>query len=480
VIRSLIALYNVHRLATTLTYMLQNVEYQPVPYAKWFWRTQDFSKVMYRRKLDNTGSARVLRLVLEIGMATQVIFGFGTLWLGMQGDLMGGIFFGLALLLSYPVVWAHIIILPLIAGRELIVRPKERRMLEEAEKIFSNHPGIKVAVAGSYGKTTMKELLTTVLSKGKKVAATPANKNVAISHAHFAQNLTGDEDILIIEYGEGRPGDVLQFARLTHPTYGVITGLAPAHLEKYKTLHAAGKDIFSLANYLANEQLYVNEESEATQPFIKPQYELYSRAGVGEWKVQNIMISLQGTQFELNNGSRSLQLKSRLLGAHQVGPLSLAAILALEFGLAEQTVVEAVATTKPFEHRMQTYELVGATVIDDTYNGNIEGIRAGTELLAALAGKRKIYVTPGLVDQGVETKAVHEEMGRLISAARPNLVVLMRNSVTNYIQTGLKAGAFTGELRVEEHPLQFYQNLDQHLAAGDLVLMQNDWTDNYQ
>ena len=93
----------------------------------------------------------------------------------------------------------------------------------------------------------MKELLNTVLSEGLKVRATPANKNVSISHARFAAKLTGDEDVLIIEYGEGAPGDVARFARLTHPTHAVITGLAAAHLDRYKTVKAAGEDIFAVA-----------------------------------------------------------------------------------------------------------------------------------------------------------------------------------------------------------------------------------------
>lgn len=128
---------------------------------------------------------------------------------------------------------------------------------------------------------------------------------------------------------------------------------------------------------------------------------------------------------------------------------------------------------------MQPYQLNDAWVIDDTYNGNIEGIRAGTELLAALPAKRKLYVTPGLVDQGRETENVHRQMGELIAAANPNVVVLMQNSVTKFIRSGLEAGKFKNELRLESNPLNFYTNLNHFVAAGDVVLMQNDWPDNY-
>ncbi len=70
-------------------------------------------------------------------------------------------------------------------------------------------------------------------------------------------------------------------------------------------------------------------------------------------------------------------------------------------------------------------------------------------------------------------------MGELIAAAAPDIVVLMKNSVTSYIQAGLEKAAYAGEIRIEKDPLSFYTQLDQFVAAGDIVLMQNDWTDNY-
>jgi UDP-N-acetylmuramoyl-tripeptide--D-alanyl-D-alanine ligase len=325
----------------------------------------------------------------------------------------------------------------------------------------------------------MKELLLTVFSEGKKVAATPANKNVASSHAQFAASLRGDEDILLIEYGEGAPGDITSFARTTYPDCAVITGVAAAHLDQYKTVEAAGKDIFGVADYVEDRHVCVNIESPAARPFMKPTFMPYNRSGALGWKVSDVKISLSGTKFTLKKGKQTLQLESTLLGRHQLGPLSLSAALAGEFGLSNEQIIQGVAKTAPFEHRMHPYQLNGAWVIDDTYNGNIEGIRAGTELLKELPAKRKLYVTPGLVDQGAETQAIHEEMGRLIATSGANLVVLMRNSVTDFIKRGLEASHFQGEIIIETDPLGFYTNLNHFVASGDLALLQNDWPDNY-
>ncbi|HUC89483.1 MAG TPA: Mur ligase family protein [Patescibacteria group bacterium] len=477
-IRALFGLYS-WRYPSVLVYMLQNTEYQAGPYLKWFWHTTHFEKVMYRRTLDRTKAARLLLWSLRLGMLAEVIIGVVLIVLWHKGSMAGGLAFGIALIVAYPVIWAHLAVVPLELGRLFIIKPKQRNAIRNSKSIFANFAGAKIAVAGSYGKTSMKELLLTVLSEGKKVAATPANKNVSVSHANFARKLHGDEDILIIEYGEGEPGDVERFAAITQPTHAVITGIAPAHLDKYKTLRAAGEDIFSVAKAVPAEKVYVNGDSADALQFVAQGQQIYDEKQALGWKISAIRINLDGTRFVMQKGKNKLELHSGLVGRHQVGPLALAAALAHELGLTERQIQEGIAKTMPFEHRMQPYQLAGAWVIDDTYNGNIEGIRAGTHLLKELPGKRKIYVTPGLVGQGEDTERVHQEMGRLIADASPDIVVLMKHSVTPYIQGGLEEAGYEGEILIESDPLNFYNNLNLFVANGDLVVMQNDWPDNY-
>lgn len=462
-----------------LVYMLQSTEYQVKSYLAWVWRTKDFTTVMQRRTLDQTKAVRLLLLALRFGIVLHIAVSLYLIYLGATQQFIGGVPLGLSLILLYPVLWAHLLAVPVVLGRWFISRPAERTLITRSEQVFAAHPGIKIAVAGSYGKTTMKELLATVLAEGLKVAATPANKNVSSSHARFATQLGGDEEVLIIEYGEGEPGDVARFAQLTHPTHAVITGLAPAHLDRYKTLQAVGEDIFSLAEYLKGQRVYVNNESPDLEPFTKKSYHLFDRHGALGWTTSLVKIELSGTSFTLKKGKKSLKVHSGLVGRHQVGFLAVVAALALELGLSDKQVQAGIAKTKPFEHRMQPYRLGGAWVIDDTYNGNLEGIRAGTELLKELPATRKIYVTPGLVDQGIETERVHREAGSLIAAANPELVVLMQNSVTKFIRQGLDKAKFEGNVQIETNPLEFYTNLTHFVASGDVVVMQNDWTDNY-
>ncbi len=478
-LRQLLSIYS-PKFPATIVYMLQSCEYHPGPYFKWLWRTKDFSLVAHRRHLDKTAYAKMLLAGLSLGIAIEILIGLGLVVYGINAAQIWLSFYGGALVVIYPLVWSHLVVVPLELGRLYIVEPRNQRQIDAAKPLFADHPGARIAVAGSYGKTTMKEVLNTVLSQGLGVAATKANLNVLIEHAKFARSLNGQEDALIIEYGEGAPGDIAKFYDLTKPTYAVITGLAPAHLDRYKTMQAAGEDIFSLADLLHHKNVYVNQESQAAIKFIKPSDQTYGIFGAADWKAKNIRISLDGIAFDLVKGKKTINLKSRLLGRHQVGVLSVAAVIGLALGLSEEQIQAGIAHTAPFEHRMQPYNLGGAWIIDDTYNGNIEGIKAGTELLGELkTAKRKIYVTPGLVEQGSETARVHELMGEYIAKSNPDVVVLMNNSTTRYIQKGLTRSGYAKELVLENDPLKFYANLEQFVAKGDLVLMQNDWPDNY-
>lgn len=460
----------------TVVYMLQSTEYQVSNYLKWLWKVHDFDKVSYRKKWTRTRPSEMLLWAYYAGYVGAELIGILILLYGLNSVYQTII--GLAVMFIAPILTAHLMIIPLWLGQLLIIRPVYGKKIKKSSKKFADHKATKIAVAGSYGKTTVKEILLTVLSEGKKVKATPANKNVGISHARFAEKLDGGEDILIIEYGEGKPGDVKRFAKRTHPTVGVITGLAPAHLDKYKSLKAAGEDIFSLADYLNDQAVYVNGDSPEAGQFIKKNHVVYSNKGIQSWKVADVKISLEdGTKFTLGNDDIKLKLKTKLVGRHLIGPVVLAAYLGYVYDLTPKQITEGVSKIEPFEHRMRPYQLSGGWVIDDTYNGNIEGMKAGLALLKELPATRKIYVTPGLVDQGAEEEKVHVELGRAIKDASPDKVVLMKHSVTEYIINGLSG--YKGELSVEEDPLDFYTNLDKFVAAGDLVLMQNDWPDNY-
>jgi UDP-N-acetylmuramoyl-tripeptide--D-alanyl-D-alanine ligase len=326
----------------------------------------------------------------------------------------------------------------------------------------------------------MKELLVTVLSQGKTVAATPGNKNVLISHARWVNTLSGDEDILVIEYGEAAPGDIAKFAEFSRPTHAVVTGLAPAHLDYYPSLESVADDFADIQSVVTRpEQVWFNNHTPLlSQRFSDAQG--YSQVQLNQLKVKDISVSFEGTSFTVVNGKSKTTYTTQLLGKHHIGPLLAVVDIAAKLGLSTKQIQAGIAQTAPYQHRMEPRHLHGAWIIDDAYNGNIVGMQAGLDLLMELPAKRRIYVTPGLVDQGVENEAVHRQLGAMIGRAAPDRVVLMQNSNTEYITQGLEESGYRGEVTIETDPLGYYTSLEHQIAAGDVVLLQNDLPDSYK
>lgn len=475
--RAFLSLYSL-RLPLYMIYMLQQVEYDPAKFNQWFIRlihdNKAISTVMTRKKLVLTKRALLLLLAASVlSLITSIAFVLYVV------KYFHWAIIGLVLLLALPQLFRIFMSLLAWLAHSLIIVPQRKRLLTEARGIFARHKGVKIAVLGSYGKTTMKELLATVLGEGKRVAATPGNMNVSVSHGKFARSLSGDEEVLIVEFGEGEPGDIERMSAMLRPDYAILTGLAPNHLDRYSSLQAVAQDLLSIYDFVGADKVLVNGESAMLRPFIKKSANTFSSSGALGWETSKLKVTIEGLSFKLKKDGKTITVVSRLLGRHQTGPLALVAALATELGLKVDDIEAGLKKTDSFEHRMQPRPMHGAWLIDDTYNGNLEGMQAGLALLSELPAKRRWYVTPGLVDQGAETERAHQELGKAIAGAQPDIVVLMDNSVRPIIERAMEDNGFKGELRIEANPLEFYTNIEHLVAAGDVVLMQNDWTDNY-
>jgi hypothetical protein len=238
--------------------MLQQVEYDPKKF--WAWRKdlivndKVISSVMTRKKLVYTKNAKLLIFTLYFSAMLIFIFNYILLAGGMPWvyDVFS-LSFSSIILVEFLDLYLFILA---FVGFRLFIQPKNKRLLKEATEIFTESRATKIAVLGSYGKTTMKDILATVLSEGKKVATTPGNMNVTSSHARFAKKLTGDEDIIIVEFGEGEPGDIARMAQMLKPDYAIITGLAPNHLDHYSDLTAVASDLLDIYKYVDSKNSF--------------------------------------------------------------------------------------------------------------------------------------------------------------------------------------------------------------------------------
>jgi len=459
--------------------MLQDTEYRFTRYAKWYNRTSDFRAVIKRRQLDMTKKVRLLLLALRLIDFVIIVAVLAGVYFFVTTQVVWWLVGGITLLILKPSILAYGILIPLVIGLVFIQKPRERMIIKNAKTTLTKHSATRIAIVGSFGKTTAKEILLAVIGEGKKVAATPGNMNTAIGISRFAAKLSGDEEVLIFELGEEKVGDVRYLSGLAHPEYAIMTGINEAHLESFKTLERTVGTIFEISEFVTKGKLYINDESALVHEKVMPGDLAFTQEGLGGWKVSDAKTSVKGTTFTLTKDDISIHAETALIGLHTVGVTVAGIVLAYELGISAPQIESGLRKVTPFEHRMQPRLLHGAWVIDDTYNGNSDGVRVGLEFLKNTDATRRVYVTPGLVEQGDKTQNVHEKIGEQ-AAVSADVVVLMKNSVTEYIKSGLAEQHFTGELIEIDSPLEFYTHLDQFVAAGDVVLMQNDWTDNYR
>lgn len=455
-----------------VVYMLQKSEYKIGRFLRWYFKLPNFSKIFYRGELQKTPVTKAILSILILTRLSLIITGLFLIWKGKLFPV------GPTLILLAPLIVLLVAIATVSFFDLILVQPQRRKLNKKAEQIFKNSKAKKIAILGSYGKTTVKELLAQVLASKYKVAFTPGNMNTQVAHARFALSLKGDEDFIIVEYGEEEPGDIAKMAEVTSPDYAVITGMAPAHMDFLKSLDGVADELGSILQFVDKSKVFWNGDSEILVDYLGSKLEgssSYSTQKTLGQKLGKIdATSIDGIKFKWGD----ITVQSQLLGQHMAGPLSLVAGLAERFGLSKNEIQPATLKTKAFDARMQPIKLGPATMINDGYNGNIEGIRAGIETLAKLEiSGRKLYATPGLIAQGAENEAVHQQIAQMLAEANFDKIYLFKNANTEVIKEAMIKLKAPNAVEMVENPLEFLQGIQSFLAAGDVILVQNDLPD---
>lgn len=476
-IKSWLSRYNL-RYPRSLAYMLQASEYNIRDYLDWYHSADDFTRIERRKSFVGTAKGVLLLVAVWLIALLTIILSvvFLLFGVGTARYLLPALMITLL-----PHIMAYGLIVPLVFIKVFVQRPIEYLEIKKAQRKLKGHKAVKIGIAGSFGKTTMREILRTVLAEGKKVAAPPHSYNTPMSIGRFIDGLKGDEDILVFEFGEYYPGDIRKLCDLVDPDMGIITGVNEAHLKKSESLDKTVGMVFELADHLGIRPVYVNGESELARKNARPGHILYNQKRVGEWRINKQSTDLTGTSFVMEKGERRLELDSTLLGLHQVGPIAAVVNISLILGLSLEQVKIGVAKTRPFDHRLQpTIDDSGVIILDDSYNGNPDGVKAVLSFLSSLKGYRRFYITPGLVEMGHRTEEVHRSIGRNLAKAGIEKIVLIRNSVTPYIEQGLKEEEYGGEVMWFDDGPSAFVALPLLTVKGDIVLLQNDWTDQYK
>lgn len=369
----------------------------------------------------------------------------------------------------------------------------KRVIIKLARRKMENFKDLKIiGIAGSYGKTTMKEMIAAVLSARYRVVKTPENINTPLGISGvILRKLKPEHEIFIVEMGEYTPGDIEYICSLTRPDVAVVTGINEAHMERMGNLMRSEAAIFEAVTHARdNALLLLNYDDEVVRKssFIADRDNIiwYSRE-----KNEKNNLAPKNVRFDQNGGGWSFDLyenKTKLggvklphLGGYAIADCIGVVKLARKLGLNWREISAGLGELKPVPHRLQPIfnQSNNVLVIDDSYNGNPAGVREAVDVLSRFANRRRVCVTPGLVETGKRTREVHTEIGNQLAKVA-DLVVLIENSVTKSIASGLAdAGFEPTRILWYETANQMTSRVGEFVRPGDVVLFQNDWPDNY-
>ena len=333
-----------------------------------------------------------------------------------------------------------------------------------------------IAVGGSNGKTTTKELIASVLRQKISTLHSDASFNNDIGVPLTLLRLEKSHAAAVLEIGTNHPGELAPLIKMIQPKFGVITNIGREHLEFFGNLAGVAREEGALAELLpAGGKLFLNGDDEWTQHFIRRSQAAVTRVGFGEsndWRATDIRFMQRGVAFRVATPQKDFcgEYKITLLGRHQVTNALFAIALGAEFGLSAAEIRAGLDACEPPKMRCQLWDIGGARVLDDCYNANADSMLAALQTLLDLPCKgRRIAVLGDMAELGAQSEAAHEEVGQRAATLGIGQLIAV-GKMAPALARGAKAGGLNRVLEFSdvESAAAAVKNF---VKAGDCILL---------
>jgi UDP-N-acetylmuramoyl-tripeptide--D-alanyl-D-alanine ligase len=333
-----------------------------------------------------------------------------------------------------------------------------------------------ICVGGSNGKTTVKELIASVLSQKLKTLWSEASFNNDIGVPLTLLRLEKSYQAAVLEAGTNHPGELAPLVKMIQPKYGVITNIGREHLEFFGDVANIAREEGWLAELLpANGKLFVNGDSDWTEQIAKRTCANVVRVGLGgknNWRAFLIRLDKNGVTFRVEAPKSEFngEYRINLLGRHQVVNALFAVAVSEELGLGRAEIQRGLAECKPPKMRLQFWEAGGVRVLDDAYNANADSTIAALETLCDLPLQgRRVAVLGDMEELGAHSEAAHAEVGRRAAELKIGQLFAV-GKMAGVVTKAAREGGLTRVIKFENVEAAV-KAIKGFLKSGDVVLL---------
>ena len=330
-----------------------------------------------------------------------------------------------------------------------------------------------LAVTGSAGKTTTKEILAQLLAARFRVMKSSGNLNNHIGLPLQLLKLEAEHDLAVVEMGMNHAGEIRALGLLAHHDVALVTTVAPVHLEFFGSLSEIARAKYEIIETLHSGGVAVlNADDDYVCQFGRDfngkvvTFGIRRAADVSAQKIK--LNGADGSSWELVAGSVREPVTFPLVGEHNIYNALAAAAAAMDRGVTPSQVATALSAMRPPDKRGQVLEIGGATVINDSYNSNPRALEAMIDTLASMKAQRRVLVAGEMLELGATADELHRVCGRHAAEKRIDVVIGVRGLAQALAEAACGAGI---QAQFMETPEQAGEWLAQNLRPGDAVLL---------
>jgi UDP-N-acetylmuramoyl-tripeptide--D-alanyl-D-alanine ligase len=453
-------------------YLLQTMEYDFKHFLIWFAKNPFERSLQKKHTLAWTFKAKLLFFVSIFYL---IVFSY----------LLALVFDHLILIIPFLIIFSQVS--PLFLGlAQVTIFPMEyfqkRRILTAAKRKRNTLKSLKVvAITGSFGKTSTKDILYTLLWKKYRVVKTPKSFNTPLGISQtLLEDIKDTTEVLIAEVGAYKMGEIAKISKLVCQDIAILTAVAPQHLERFGSIDNIAKAKFELVEGINEKGTAILNKQYDRIVNLAPNTKakvLFYGTDDSPYSVSNISTDLSGTSFTLKTPESSTKIHIPLIGSHHAYNFLAASVAALEIGMTLSEIKERGKKLLSTPHRMEVTKTPSYTLIDNSFNSNLDSAKSSFALLKDLNSLQKIIITPGLIELGDQTASGNKQF--ISEAAKvADEIILVGELNKKYLLSGL-----------DDFPTKHIHQVDSTNAAlslvnqisqkGAAVLIENDLPDQY-